>query len=248
MIDKFNGRAYSALSPHYEHLVKGEEYEKWAEFVLNKIKTYSPTAVGADVACGSGYFTRAIKGKGYDVFGYDISDEMLSEARTLSAKRGQYIEFISGDLIRFKSFKKLGFITVINDGFNYIPPENIEKAFSAAYKNLVKGGLFLFDISSEYKLKNVIANNVFSVDEEDFTYIWFNSLCDGFVKMDLTFFEKEGNLYRRKDETHVQYIHKMSDIEDKLKSVGFDIKEISGINGEKVDEKSERICFIAVKK
>ncbi len=241
------GRAYSALSRYYEYLVGDEEYRRWSERVCSAVKRLSKGNTGADIACGSGYFTRALKKAGFDVFGYDISDEMLSEARRISAEEGVYIEYVSGDIKSFKTLNKLGFVTAINDGFNYVEPQNLTRAFKRVAAALKKGGAFIFDVSSEYKLKKVIANNVFSVDEDDFTYIWFNSLTDVGVKMDITVFTREGETYSRRDETHFQYIHTLKSVTESLSAAGFKIAEIKDGNGEEISEISERLCFSAIK-
>ena len=240
--------AYSALAAHYEYLIADCDYEKWSQYVCDKVAENAPNHRGADIACGSGFFTRSLKKRGYDVFGYDISGEMLGEARRLSAESGLSIEFVQGDIKSFKSLKKLGFVTAINDGFNYVEPENLLKAFKAVSRNLVKGGMFLFDVSSEYKLRNVIGNNLFSVDDDDVTYIWFNKLENDKVIMDITVFERNDDVYIRKDERHEQYIHSLPDIKSALISAGFEIKEISGSLDGELNEKSERLYFLGVKK
>ncbi len=245
---KIKNAAYSALATHYEYFIADCDYEKWSQYVCGKVKEYSPTNIGADIACGSGYFTRKLKKRGFDVFGYDISPEMLTEARRLSAEEGLQIEYVQGDVKSFKSLNKLGFVTAINDGFNYIEPEHLSKAFKAVARSLKKGGAFIFDISSEYKLKNILGNNVFSVDDEDVTYVWFNKLENDKVIMDITLFERTGNVYLRKDERHEQYIHSIKSVEAALFGAGFEIKEIVGDFGEKLKKNSERIHFVGVKK
>ena len=248
MPDSGKGGAYTVLSKYYEYLNADEEYRKWAESVVETVKKYSPSNIGADVACGTGYFTRALKRNGFDVTGYDISSDMLSEAVTLALKEGLKPDFLLGNLKNFKSLKKLGFVTVINDGFNYLKPEELKKAFKNMYSQLAHGGVLIFDISSEYKIKKVLSNNVFSVDEDDFTYVWFNEQFSGGVKMDITVFSKKGELYEKSEETHVQYIHTLESVTEKLKEVGFSLEKTCGINGEGLNETSERICFVAIKR
>ena len=129
MLEREKGGAYTVLSEYYERLNADDEYKKWSERVTETVKKYSPSKVGADVACGTGYFTRALKRNGFEVTGYDISSDMLSEAVTLALNEGLKTEFLFGNLKNFKSLKKLGFVTVINDGFNYLKPEELKKAF-----------------------------------------------------------------------------------------------------------------------
>ena len=75
---------------------------------------------GIDMACGSGYFTRFLKGKGFDVYGVDNSEKMLARANEISFQEKLVVDYQLQDIKKFKSFKKLDFVTVINDGFNYL--------------------------------------------------------------------------------------------------------------------------------
>ena len=124
----------------------------------------------------------------------------------------------------------------------------IKSAIKSFYTALDKDGVLLFDISSEYKLKNVLANNLYGEDLDEVTYLWFNTLYEDFVKMELTFFVKEGDVYRRQDETHVQHVHKTEDIKRLLKEVGFNVAEVCGHLGQELRADSQRINFIAIKR
>ena len=241
-------KAYNALAPYYERLITSCDYEQWSQYVFTKLKTYAKGKVGCDLACGSGYFTRFLKKNGYNVYGVDNSENMLVEAVRLSNQEQIFVNFIRQDIKNFKSFEKLDFVTTINDGFNYVAQKDLFKSFKNVATSLKKGGVFMFDVSSSYKLKNVLANNLFGEDTDDVTYLWFNTLQDGSVKMELTFFIKDGEKYIRKDENHLQYIHEIKDIESALIGAGFEIIEVCGQLGEELTAVSQRINFIAVKK
>ena len=85
------------------------------------------------------------------------------------------------------------------------------------YKGFKPGGALIFDVSSEYKIKNILANNVFAEDLDDLTLLWFNELTGNKLTMSLTFFIKDGEKYVRKEETHVQYAHSVEFIQNALK-------------------------------
>ena len=242
------GEAYSALARYYEYLMDNCDYEKWSQYVCGEVLKYAPIKNGADCACGSGYFTRALKKAGCSVFGSDVSEEMLTAAKNVSLAEGLNIEYRLQDMTKFKSFTDLGFITVINDGINYLSPSGFIKAVKAFRSALMRGGFLLFDISSEYKLKNVIGNNMFGEDLDDLTYLWFNTLYEDRVKMELTVFARDGEIYKREDETHVQYVRSVESVRSTLTDNGFEIIEICGKNGEKLTETSERINFLARRK
>ncbi len=242
------GKAYSALSSYYEKLAKEDGYEEWGERVVALAKKYAKGKKCADLACGSGYFTRKLKKAGFEVFGSDISAEMLTEAEKKSSEEGLYIEFRKQDLACFKSFEKLDLITVINDGFNYLDGEKFKKAVKSISQNLKSGGALIFDVSSEYKIKNVLANNVFAEDLDDLTLLWFNELIGDKLTMSLTFFIKDGEKYVRKDEIHTQYAHSAEFIKSALNEASLDIVEAFGADGKEIKENDERLNFVAVKR
>ena len=242
------GKAYSALARFYEELAEKDGYEEWGDRVLALAKKYSQGKKCADLACGSGFFTRKLKKGGFDVFGCDISDEMLVEAQKKSAEQGLSIEYRKQNLASFISFEKLDIVTVINDGFNYLEGKKFKKAISAISKNLKKGGVLIFDVSSAYKLRNVIADNLFAEDLDELTYLWFNELSGDKLTMSLTFFIKHGDKYVRKDEVHVQYIHELDFIKSVLKENSFEIAELFGKNQDEILDTDERWNFVAIKK
>lgn len=247
LLNDKSGKAYSVLSRYYENLASEDGYEEWGKRVLKLAEKYAKGKKCADLACGSGYFTRVLKKAGFDVFGCDISSEMLTEAERKSAEENLYIEYRKQDLTAFRSFEKLDLVTVINDGFNYLDGEKLKRALKAISKNLKPGGALLFDVSSEYKIRNVLANNVFAEDFDDFTLLWFNELTGNKLTMSLTFFIKDGEKYVRKDETHVQYAHSVGFIENALKEARLTPVEIFGATEGCVSETDERINFAAIK-
>ena len=240
-------RAYTALSKIYERLAADETYEKWAGHVVDVLNANAQGKTGFDLACGSGYFTRAIKKAGYDVTGVDISGEMLTEAQTLATKENLKIPFLNQDMTALKSFDKVDFLTIINDGVNYVSPDKLKKAFSAFYRQLKAGGALFFDFSTEYKLRNIIGDNMFAEDYDDMTYLWFNRLIDGHIEMDLTVFTKKGDLYEKRDESHIQYIHTLDSIISSLKEEGFSKVTASAFSGGEIAPDTQRIEILAVR-
>lgn len=237
--------SYSNLAFFYEYLFTDFDYDKWAKKVCDIVKKHASDIKGADFGCGTGIITRALKKEGFDVVGCDISNEMLSAAVEESEDLG--IEYLNMDISAIAGLSDLGFITAINDCVNYLSPKKMDRAFKKVYSALKEGGVFVFDISTEYKLKQIIGNNTFCEDTERVSYIWFNSLKKDRVEMDLVFFVKDGEAYKRAEESHTQYIHSAFDVETSLKNAGFSNIKAIDIFGGKLTEKSERITFVVKK-
>jgi len=242
---KTDNTSYSALGSWFEYLNCDCDYSTWSQYLILQLKKYGAGTIGADVGCGNGYFTREMKAHGYDVCGIDLSCAMLNKARELTAKSGRYVEFFQGDITKLKLAKSVNFITAINDCINYVSQDLLLKTFKKVCSNVKKGGLFLFDISSKNKLKNILGNNMFGEDTENISYLWFNKDEGDKIIMDLTFFERlPDGKYQRYDERHVQYVHEEKSIVSALEQSGFKVEEVAGHLGK---EKTERINFVARK-
>jgi len=235
--------AYSALAEWFEYLNDDCGYEEWSQYLLSKLTDIYPAAKGLDIGCGSGYFTRALKRAGYDVCGMDISREMLTKAEELSSEEKLYIPYIMADVTSFTSFDKFSFAVAVNDCFNYISKDKLETAFKRVKRCLLEGGLFLFDISSEKKLKEKVAGIPDIDDRENVTYFSFNSKEGDKVTMDATLFVKqEGDLYKRFDERHSLYIYSVEEIKNFLGLAGFTDISAEGYLGEDINF-ADRIVF-----
>ena len=239
--------AYAHLAKWFEYLNDDCGYENWSQYLITKLARY-PLSEGVDIGCGGGWFTRAFQKHGYQMTGLDISPEMLDFAQETAFKNGLRSEYILGDITKTKLPQRFDFATAINDCVNYIPKNKLLSAFKNVRGGLKKGGIFLFDISSERKFKEKIANTVSVDDRDDVTYLSFNREETDGVRMEVTLFVKgENGAYQRLDETHRQYCYTETEIVDALENSGFQLLEREGHLGEKIAE-SDRIIFLAQKR
>ena len=237
-------QSYSAIGGVFEYLNSDCDYPQWSQYLIETLQKLNAGREGVDVGCGNGYFTRAIYRAGYSVKGMDVSPEALTTATELAAKEGAKIEFLLGDITKLRLCGKVDFITAINDCINYVPESKLLSTFKSVHANLKKGGVFIFDVSSENKLKNVIGNNLFVKDLDEATVVWFNTLNDDCVDMDITLFSlNQDGTYTRSDERQTQYIHTENNVCEALKLAGFEV-ETEGHLGK---SKQERITFLCRK-
>ena len=238
--------AYANLAKWFEYLNDDCGYENWSQYLILKLENF-PLTSGLDVGCGGGWFTRAFAKHGYQMTGLDKSAEMLNFAQERALKEGARGEYLLGDITAFKSPKKFSFVTAINDCVNYIPKTKLNSAFKSVYNALEKNGVFLFDISSERKFLDKIANTVSVDDRDDVTYMSFNKAEEDGTTMEVTLFVKQADgLYERLDEVHRQYRYTKAEILSALEKAGFTVLETEGFLGEDED-KSDRLCFLAQK-
>ncbi len=243
--EEYSG-AYSALGSVFEYLNDDCGYEKWSQYLIETLRALGlkSGARGVDIGCGNGYFTRALYKAGFDVWGADISPQMLNRAVEIARSEGVAAQFLLQDVTKLKLDFKCDFITAVNDCINYVPKDKLCQTFKRIYASLKKGGAFIFDISSEYKLKHIIGSNVFCEDREELSYMWFNTLKEDCVDMEITVFSRrtDGD-YTRSDERQTQYIYGENEILAALNAAGFTAQTEGHLGG----SKEQRINFICRK-
>ena len=141
---------------------------------------------------------------------------------------------------------------MLNGYINYITDKRKVKDFFKLVANYLNpGGIFDFDINSEYKLENVLGNNVLYEVGKEITYIWVNrySRKSRICEFDLTFFVENQGKYDRFDELHYERAYSVMELEKIISSVK--CLEIMGIYDQfsftKPKEDSERIFFVCRK-
>ena len=231
---------YDGISKFYDSFMVDTDYDGWLDFCKDKIGDS-----GIDVGCGSGEFTIRLANLNKKVLGIDPSPQMLAFAQEKAKKAGTNANFALMSAQDFTVAKKVDFITAICDVVNYL--KNPEKFFSRAKNALKDNGVLIFDISTEYKLKNVLGSNTFSDETDSVIYLWNNNLSTNYVDMQLYFFEKGSDgRYTKYTETQRQYIHSIDKITDLLIKSGFTSVDVYSEKFSKKIKKDEmRVFFVA---
>ncbi len=214
--------AYSVLAKHYDKLIE-YDYKRVARLAFDH-------SVGdyLDLFCGTGLFTVELAKLGLNVQGSDLSADMLNLAIENARKQGLRVCFRQENALKFTFSKPLDGITAACDGINYLNNNELDKLFQKVSEALKVGGIFLFDYSTEYKLKEILGNNLYYEDLEELTYFWQNEYDNksDSVSMDLLFFEKEGDgRYVRAEEFQRQYVHTREYVLDLAKKHGFSVAQ-----------------------
>lgn len=239
--------AYSGLAGWFEYLNADCDYEKWSQYLYDALKSLGVSyGKGLDVGCGSGVFCRSFAKRGFSMTGYDVSEEMLVKAEQLAAEEGVRSTYVLSDARRLKNVgEKADFVICVNDCLNYLPQKDVPQFFKRVSACLKRSGAFLFDVSSAYKLREVVGCNTFCEDREEISWMWFNTLYPDRVEMDFTLFEKcSDGRFIRKDERHTQYIHEKSDLIAAARGSGFKVCRIEGALGDSSDRNRENYLCV----
>jgi cyclopropane fatty-acyl-phospholipid synthase-like methyltransferase len=158
-----------------------------------------------DVGCGSGDFLRQMQGALDipEVKGIDLSPFMV--ARTL--EQGYDAECI--DLCDMKGSYDV--ITAVFDMLNYLNKEQLKRFLSCVKAHLNAGGCFLCDINTLYGFENV-AVGAYIVDDDTRFLTVDSDFEHGEYLSEFTLFEKEGECFKKSQETIRQYYHTVENI------------------------------------
>jgi ubiquinone/menaquinone biosynthesis C-methylase UbiE len=193
--------------------------------------------------------TLRLRSKGREITALDISDDMLAAAQEKAFDSRLKINFLNQNMSDFELNRKFDLVFSFCDGYNYlIEEESLANSFNRVFKHLNDDGVFIFDISTKHKLRDIIGGNTFTMNDEKLCYIWDNYYEDDILEMYITFFVTEGKLYKRIDETHMQRAYNIENLIELLYKTGFKRVEVfEDYSFKTLNDESIRATFIAEK-
>ncbi len=243
--------AYETFASVYDIFMEQVEYDQWLNHIHALWDKYGlqPKTI-IDLGCGTGSIALPLAKEGYDVIGVDLSPEMLTEADHKAMEEGVSIRFACQDMTELDLGEKADCILSLCDSMNYLTEEGqLKDAFRSVAQHMKKESLFLFDMNTEYKFKEVLGQNVFGSAEEHAAYIWENDydekekINEYYVSF---FIENEEGLYERMEEFHYERAYSMEEIEEGLQVAGMElIKVMDGYSFDPPHAESERLLFAA---
>ena len=202
-----------------------------------------------DLGCGTGTLTELLAKEGYDMIGIDYSQEMLARAMEKRDETGLQILYLLQDMREFELYGTVKAIVSVCDSLNYLlEEEDVIETFRLINNYLDPKGLFIFDFNTVYKYKEVIGDATIAENREDCSFIWENYYHeeDEINEYEVTFFIKEGELFRRFEETHYQRGYTPQQMKDFLAKAGLEFVMMADSDtGKEVTPESERIYMIA---
>lgn len=241
---------YNEFAQVYDCLIKSDiNYDRLVDYIENLFHKYgkNPNLV-CELAAGTGNVTIPMSNRGYDMIAVDSSFEMLEVAR--GKAEDKQILFLNQDMTKLDLYGTCDAFLCMIDGFNYITnKKSLFEIFKRIRTCFIENdGIFIFDISSKYKLKNILGNNTYIYDTDELFYSWENKYKSGICKMELNFFRKNSKgSFDRFIEKQIQRAYDAEEITKLLLDAGFSKVDVYGafdFNPPKSDD--ERIVFAAL--
>ncbi len=226
---------YASLARVYDALNYGCDYKALADYINREIRENqaTQTELVLDLACGTGKLTLLLHELGYDMTGVDLSEEMLSVAREECYKRNiGNILWLCQNMCEFELYGTVDACVCSLDSINYLTKlSDVKKCFSLIYNYLIPDGVFVFDINTPHRFKNIYGNNDYILEHEGSLCAWQNhfneksGLCHFYLSI---FTENEDGTYTRNDEVQREKCYSRRQIEKALRDCGFEIIGVYG--------------------
>lgn len=243
--------AYTSFAVVYDTFMDNVPYEEWGEYLHGLLLEYGvEDGLILDLGCGTGTMTEILASKGYDMTGVDFSEEMLDIAMQKRTKSGHDILYLMQDMREFELYGTVRAVVSICDCMNYIlEEEDLLEVFRLVNNYLDPGGIFVFDMNTPYKYREVIGNTTIAENREEGSFIWENCFDEESQVNEYAltlFIKEEDDLYRKHEEFHYQKAYEPERVKELLEEAGLKVEAIyDAFTREPVREDSERIYFIA---
>ena len=243
--------AYTGFAGVYDLFMEDVPYEDWCLWIRETLADHGiHDGLVLDLGCGTGVMTELLAEAGYDMTGIDFSEEMLEAAVERREQSGHETLYLCQDMREFELYGTVRAIISICDSMNYILEEEelLGILTLAAQNYLDYGGLFIFDLNTEYKYRELLGQQTIAENREEGSFIWENDYDEEEMinEYNLTLFIREDSgYYRKEEETHYQRAYSCETVQRMVEQSGLKLLQIyDAFTHEPANENSERIYVI----
>lgn len=244
--------AYNEFAYFYDELNGEADYDALYTYIKGQLDAHGVTdGIVADLGCGTGDLTLMLTQAGYDMIGVDQSEEMLAVLREKADELGisQRLLLLRQDILELDLFGTIRGVVSTFDTYNHIgPAARFEKAVARAAFFMEKGGVFIFDLNTPYKHRQVLANNEFVLEGPDAVCRWHNACLPEGDRVDISIqidYLDTGEVFR---EQFSEYTYEADYVKKVLEQNGFVLADLrDGETFGPLQPDSQRYIFTAIK-
>ena len=246
--------AYTSFARVYDMFMDNVPYEEWCDYITGLLKEYGiSNGLVLDLGCGTGSMTELLAARGYDMIGVDCSEDMLEIALEKRMASGRDILYLQQDMRDLELYGTVRAVVCLCDSINYLlDVQDLETVFRLVNNYLDPGGIFIFDLNTEYKYRELLADRTIAENRDEGSFIWDNYYDEEsrINEYDLALFipaeeadagkmgEGAGpdcetgaasgsgtsgeGLYRKYQETHFQRAYTLDEIQEALERAGME--------------------------
>ena len=214
---------YGSLAAWYDQLTGDVPYSRFADFYEAEFtRCGGEFRLLLDLCCGTGTLTCEMSRRGYEMIAADMSVDMLMQARDKASSLDTPPLFLCQDAAELDLYGTVDGAYCSLDGMNYIPSEKLPEVFRRLHLFVRPGGLLIFDIRLPEWLKS-LDGQIFVDEKEDLLCLWRAEFDEnaGAIIYGMDIFSREGPLWRRGGEEHIEYAHSPARLKTLLEESGF---------------------------
>ena len=160
------------------------------------------------------------------------------------------ILYLLEDMRELELYGSVRAVVSVCDSMNYILEEaDLREVFSRVHEYLEEDGVFIFDLNTVYKYRDLLGETTIAENREEGSFIWENYFDEESAvnEYDLTLYIREdGESYRRFEGVHYQRAYDLKTIDRLLADAGMELTAAyDAFTKEPVRDDSERIYVVA---
>ena len=238
---------YCDFSEFYDQLMTDVDYAAYAAYLVSLFEQHGarPRTV-LDLACGSGSLSAELQKFGIDPIGVDASEGMLARA----AEKLPNALLLCQDMRDLDLYGTTDGAVCTLDSLNHLTgTSDIRQVFRRVRLFVEPGGLFIFDMNTPYKHREVLGNRAFVTEESNVVCTWRTRYVPRGQRVDmlLDFFAQEPDgRYERYQDAVSERAYSQSTITRLLRETGWDTVVVyQAMTTHKPDPDCERWVFVA---
>lgn len=244
---------YMGLAAVYDALTENVPYDEIAAYYNNILtELRGCPAEGAlllDMGCGTGSLTVRLAGLGWEVIGSDASEDMLAAAFA----KDDTVQWICQSMTETELYGTVSAAVSTLDSINHLSgADEMSQCFCRLAENIDSGGVFVFDVNTIYKHREILADNTFVYDLDGVYCAWSSTYSpeDNGVDIDLDIFtENPDGTYTRSYDGFRESAVSREEMERILDDAGFTVERVYDyLTFDPPHEKSEKLLFAARKR
>lgn len=242
--------SYNNFAAFYDSLQSDVDYDGRTKHLMELFAKYDrKPALLLDVACGTGAFSLRFAEQGIDVIGVDPSPAMLNIARDKLEYAGKNVLLLCQSAEDLDLYGTVDGAICCLDSLNHITDEDeFKRSLQRISLFLEPERLFIFDVNTEFKHREVLSNSTFVFETDGVFCVWRNSECDenGIVDISLDFFsENSDGTYERSFEDFSERAYSSDFIGQCIKSAGLETVAVLGdMTFESPKKDEERVIYV----
>ena len=168
--------AYTSFARVYDMFMDNVPYEEWCDYITGLLKEYGiSNGLVLDLGCGTGSMTELLAARGFDMIGVDCSEDMLEIALEKRMASGRDILYLQQDMRDLELYGTVRAVVCLCDSINYLlDVQDLETVFRLVNNYLDPGGIFIFDLNTEYKYRELLADRTIAENRDEGSFIWDN--------------------------------------------------------------------------